>query len=100
MTRTFYDHVTIPDQPGSDSEGEAEPNEPSVPMRASVSVEVEDSRGDAVMIAPFGTSADGESNAEGSRFIKKRGTYLKDGPSVYKLIKPVLKAIKEAKARE
>jgi hypothetical protein len=31
---------------------------------------------------------------------KKRGTYMRDGPTPYKLIKPVLKAIKEAKARE
>jgi hypothetical protein len=30
----------------------------------------------------------------------KRGTYMKNGPTVYKLVKPVLKIIKETKARE
>nr|XP_019008138.1 uncharacterized protein I206_07306 [Kwoniella pini CBS 10737]OCF46919.1 hypothetical protein I206_07306 [Kwoniella pini CBS 10737] len=32
--------------------------------------------------------------------VRRRGAYMKDGPSVYKLIKPVLRAIKEAKARD
>ncbi|WVQ63277.1 uncharacterized protein L199_001428 [Kwoniella botswanensis] len=31
---------------------------------------------------------------------RRRGQYMKDGPSVYKLIKPVLRAIKEARAKD
>jgi len=31
---------------------------------------------------------------------RKRGSYMKDGPTVYKLIKPCMRAIKEAKTDE
>lgn len=43
-------------------------------------------------------SVEGDTPASGHK--RRRGAYMKDGPTVYKLIKPVLKAIKEAKARE
>ncbi len=104
MTRTFYSEVTNPDKAESDSE--AEVDEPSVPMRIETSGEGEgEGEGEDVDMeinagGPSATSADGESNVGGGRFIKKRGSYMKDGPTVYKLVKPVLKAIKEAKARE
>jgi hypothetical protein len=31
---------------------------------------------------------------------RKRGSYMKDGPTVYKLIKPILKSIQNTKSRE
>ena len=31
---------------------------------------------------------------------QKRGTYMREGPTVYKLLKPVMKAIKEAQSLE
>jgi hypothetical protein len=31
---------------------------------------------------------------------RKRGSYMKDGPTVYKLIKPCMRAIKDAKSDE
>jgi hypothetical protein len=31
---------------------------------------------------------------------KKRGTYMREGPTTYKLLKPVLKAIKDARSTE
>ena len=48
---------------------------------------------------PSNASADGEENTPGGRF-KKRGSYMKEGPTVYKLVKPIMKAIKDAQSRE
>ena len=31
---------------------------------------------------------------------QKRGTYMREGPTVYKLLKPVMKAIKDAQSLE
>lgn len=31
---------------------------------------------------------------------QKRGTYMREGPTVYKLLKPVIKAIKDAQSLE
>lgn len=47
---------------------------------------------------PSNQSIDGDS-LTGNRG-RKRGSYMKDGPTVYKLVKPLLKLIKEAKSRE
>ena len=69
-------------------------------MRFETSVEGDEGDVDVEQGGPSATSADGESNAAGGRTIRRRGTYMKDGPTVYKLIKPVLKAIKDAKSRE
>jgi hypothetical protein len=54
---------------------------------------------------PSGASADGgeaetTGTQPGSGRFRKRGSYMKDGPTVYKLVKPILKAIKEANSRE
>lgn len=92
MTRTFYTDMTTTDKVAeSDSENE----EPTVAVRAEMSVEPED----VDMGGPSTGSADGDSNT-GGRQPKRRGTYMKDGPTVYKLLKPVLKAIKETQAKE
>jgi len=48
---------------------------------------------------PSNASADGEEHALSGRF-KKRGSYMKEGPTVYKLVKPILKAIKDAQSKE
>jgi hypothetical protein len=61
--------------------------------------------GEAETGGPSGASADGgEGDAtgaqQGSGRFRKRGSYMKDGPTVYKLVKPILKAIKEASAKE
>jgi len=103
MTRTFYSNVTSPEDPESDSEPEVD--EPSVPMRPDTSGEGEemdlDLGNEVDMGGPSTESADGESNAGGvGKPPRKRGSYMKDGPTVYKLVKPVLKAIKEAKSLE
>ena len=102
MVRTFHLSVTHPDKKDTDSE--AEPDGSSVPMRVSVSGEAEEEGEDADVEVDRGgrsnASADGESNTDGRSMKKQRGTYMKDGPTVYKLVKPVLKVIKDAKARE
>lgn len=54
---------------------------------------------------PSGASADGGEGEgtpaqPGSGRFRKRGSYMKDGPTVYKLVKPILKAIKDANSRE
>lgn len=47
-----------------------------------------------------GTGATGGSFNGDSSSIRRRGTYMKDGPTVYKLVKPVLRAIRDARSRE
>lgn len=99
MTRVFYSTVTRPHAVSeSEGEGEAEDAEAEAgpPFdRAGTSADVGEE--DVDMGGPSAASADGDSVAGK---IKKRGSYMKDGPTVYKLIKPVLKTIKEAKSRE
>lgn len=100
MVRTFYTNITSPEtqEPDSEPEGEIEVKAEAPAMALDDSNEgmLDD---DVDMGGPSG-SADGESNAGGSRSARKRGTYMRDGPTVYKQVKPVIKSIKEAKARE
>jgi hypothetical protein len=65
---------------------------------ASASVE----REDVDMGGPSNASADGNDDTPGARGRAgvKRGSYMKDGPTVYKLVKPILKAIRETRSRE
>lgn len=86
VLRTFYANITNP--------GEAEPDsdhEEAAPPVQAESVERELSHG-----------ARGESETAdgGSGAIKKRGKYMSEGPTTYKLLKPVLKAIKDARSTE
>jgi hypothetical protein len=70
-------------------EQSAEPEQEDPPASAS-GVEAAGARGQSI---------DGDS-LPGSARRGKRGSYMKDGPTVYKLVKPLLKTIKEAKAKE
>jgi hypothetical protein len=45
-------------------------------------------------------SASHKDKVSGPGTGRKRGSYMKDGPTVYKLIKPCMRAIKEAKSDE
>ncbi|WVQ95513.1 hypothetical protein IAU59_002610 [Kwoniella sp. CBS 9459] len=116
MTRTYYASVTSPEKAKDDSESEGEHEQPSTSRRnttrsaepavpkeeddGDVDAEGEDDpEGDVDMEAT--PQADGEdAPASTGRAGRKRGSYMKDGPSVYKLIKPVLKSIKEAKSND
>jgi hypothetical protein len=42
----------------------------------------------------------GISEADAEARKQKRGTYMREGPTVYKLLKPVMKAIKDAQSLE
>ncbi|EIW69929.1 hypothetical protein TREMEDRAFT_68376 [Tremella mesenterica DSM 1558] len=105
MIRTFYSNTITPgqkDESDSDGEHDLEPKtEPgSVSMEAKPSG---DSRGDDEDGAgPSNHSAAGETASEAAirRENKRRGNYMREGPTVYKLVKPVFKAIREAKARD
>ena len=105
MTRVFYSSITSPDQKGeSDSEHEQETEVGHKDVKTeeprSVSMIPKDSEDDIDMGGPS-NSVDGDSSADpASRLGKKRGSYMKDGPTVYKLIKPVLKLIRDAKSKE
>lgn len=86
MTRLYYAEKTNPDKHGDDSESDAE-GEHHPTSRAGT-------------LQP---DADGSTHGEeGSQWSKrKKGPYaIKEGPTVYKLIKPVLKSVKEAKSNE
>ena len=113
MTKGFYGSATTAAKIESDSEHEDEPMEPQgasmsrdLSGRGDTSMEVDDGDAGGLGAGPSGTSVDGDSTAgagggSGStRRGLKRGSYMKDGPTVYKLVKPVLKIIKEAKAKE
>lgn len=52
------------------------------------------------MGGPSNVSMDGESQGPGGKAGKKRGSYMKDGPTVYKLVRPVLAAIMSARSKE
>lgn len=109
MTRTFYSQQTTPDKPDSDSDAEQE-GEPKVEPTPDVDEDGFDGYGDGDVDmsgagpseAGDGTDGHGDADSTGVRSSvpRKRGTYMKDGPTVYKLIKPVLKAIKEARSVE
>ncbi len=107
MTRTFYADATsrqtqMQEHPDSESEQEREPSTTFQRGTASQSVEVDAGPEEE----PEGEEEHGEETAPGSgvdlkgRRVRKRGSYMKDGPSVYKLIKPVVRAIKELKSSE
>ncbi|WWC72539.1 uncharacterized protein I206_106501 [Kwoniella pini CBS 10737] len=124
MTRVYYADVLNPDRvkEESDSEGEHDVGstshvQPTSATSVEVGAEVEgegDAEGEDEEV-----DAEGEVDPEGDiemeditttgntsgvptkiKRVRRRGAYMKDGPSVYKLIKPVLRAIKEAKARD
>ena len=93
--------VSAVKEEAEEEEDEEEPKEESAAPgdAADTSAEVEDvDMGEG----PSNASADGESTAgaTSSRLGKKRGGYMREGPTVYKLVKPVLKTIKEAKSKE
>jgi hypothetical protein len=102
LTRDYYAHVTSPDQAHSESEHEDEPVAASAAMIADTSNEIDGveagdwEEGEA---GPSNGSLDGASNADGTK-RRRRGAATKEGPTVYRLIKPVMKAIREAKAKE
>ncbi|KAK8850478.1 hypothetical protein IAR55_004396 [Kwoniella newhampshirensis] len=80
--------------PGADEEADAEGEDVDVDM---------DAEGEVDMARPSTASVDGDESGAGGGLgkpVRKRGSYMRDGPTVYKLIKPVLRAIKEAKARD
>ena len=61
-------------------------------MAQSVDPEDEDTGGPSSM--------NGDSVGLSSAKNARRGAYMKDGPTVYKLVKPVLKSIRDARSRE
>ncbi|KAL1410050.1 hypothetical protein Q8F55_004052 [Vanrija albida] len=85
VTRTFYSRETS-QQEDTDSEDDDAPTT---------------SRGitaDAASPAPATAGPSTPADDGSGRTGKKRGSYMKDGPTVYKLIKPCMRAIKEAKS--
>ncbi|WWD20660.1 hypothetical protein CI109_105136 [Kwoniella shandongensis] len=74
-----------------------------VDAEGEIDVEV-DADGDVDMARPSTASVDGDepptTGGGHEKRARKRGSYMRDGPTVYKLIKPVLKAVREAKARD
>lgn len=100
VVRTFYADITNPGEAEPDSDHEeltssVPPNADgaaTTAAQADVSMDVDEEHD------PRGVSEgmDGESGMS----KKKRGGYMREGPTVYKLIKPVLKSIKEAKSLE
>ena len=98
MTRTFYIEATSPNKAESDSEPEA--REPSLLLHAEGSGVGEEMDVQVDKRLPSPASANGGSNTENARFTPRRGIYTKGGPTVYKLVKPVLRAIKEARSRQ
>ncbi|ORX41076.1 Bromodomain-containing protein [Kockovaella imperatae] len=118
MTKAFQASATASSAKiESESEAEAEPEpeeeEEAPPMdrevsrdsgMADTSMEVDEGDVGGQEGGPSNASMDGESQTGGAgssgRKGIKRGAYMKDGPTVYKLVKPVLRMIKEAKARD
>lgn len=89
--RTYYANITNPGEaePDSDHEDGAGAGESSVPPDVQMEVDGgRDGRG-------ISESMDTEAAAQ-----RKKGGYMREGPTVYKLIKPVLKSIKDAKSLE
>lgn len=88
MTRLYYAEKTNPGKHGDESESDAEGEHHHALMAGTVHEP---------------DAADGRTHGEeGSQWSKrKKGPYaIKEGPTVYKLIKPVLKSVKEAKSNE
>jgi hypothetical protein len=78
--------------PGGD-EQDSEHDEPTVPMpnQGDTSMDIDGERDGSRGISE---------TAEESARRQKRGTYMREGPTVYKLLKPVMKAIKDAQSLE
>lgn len=114
MTRTFYLKITNPGEEQHDSEDEAPPaarargvsstgnRRESTTHRATSA-----SAGAAGQsMEPDDDDEDDDGNEGGGHGGPrqgpgiKRGSYMKNGPTTYKLVKPVMKIIKETKARE
>lgn len=125
MTRTFYAKQVNPEAEHADSDDDAPPpparhdsggahvgavghtsggprgssaRRASSALAPTQSVEPDDDV-DMDAAGPSG-SVDGDSGSARGGGIIKRGSYMKNGPTVYKLVKPVFKNIKEAKAKE
>nr|XP_018259645.1 uncharacterized protein I303_07713 [Kwoniella dejecticola CBS 10117]OBR81803.1 hypothetical protein I303_07713 [Kwoniella dejecticola CBS 10117] len=88
MTRVYYANVLNPDR-GEDEDADADADGEVDPEG---DIEMEDNT--------TATNAPGAPPKSATKRTRRRGAYMKDGPSLYKLIKPALKAIKEAKARD
>lgn len=115
LVRNFYTDSTNPQKAESDSEPEEEPTA-EVVMEEEMGEDGDadgDADGDGEGEGEGDAEAEVEMDANGAgpsdpgltrggrvRRMRRRGGYMKDGPTVYKLVKPVLKAIKDAKARE
>lgn len=104
VTRTFYNNHTA-DHDGSESEAEEEheptPQRKAPPSRAAasrVSTEAPSPAGPSTPMSETPVSTPRAHGGPGTG--KKRGSYMKDGPTVYKLIKPCMRAIKEARSDE
>lgn len=91
MTRTFYENIINPGEADPDSEHD----EPTVPMpnQGDISMEAGGERDGTRGISEIGDS-------ESVAVKRQRKGYVRDGPTVYKLVKPVMKAIKEAHSLE
>lgn len=101
VTRDFYSSHTT-DHDGSESEAE-EPPQPTPqrkvpPTRTAVSTEAPSPAGPSTPMSETASSTPRPHGGPGTG--KKRGSYMKDGPTVYKLIKPCMRAIKEARSDE
>lgn len=100
VTRTFYDNHTA-DRDGSDSDGEEQeptPQRKAPPSRTAASTEAPSPAGPSTPMSETPASTPRPHGGPGTG--KKRGSYMKDGPTVYKLIKPCMRAIKEARSDE
>jgi hypothetical protein len=75
--------------PGED-EQDSEHDEPTVPIQDSMAMDIDERDGSR------GISETGDAEAR----KQKRGTYMREGPTVYKLLKPVMKSIKDAQSLE
>ena len=119
MTRDFYAKITNPDEEQHNSDDDAPPPAPARAASHTATGVPGDAAGSAsgyrrASTTHRGSSAVGQSvepddeedgqgvdeNGQPSAGGIKRGTYMKNGPTVYKLVKPVLKIIKETKAKE
>ncbi|WRT70655.1 uncharacterized protein IL334_007653 [Kwoniella shivajii] len=127
MTRVYYSNIANPGKKDeSDSEGEHDSRSLSrgITMQPTISAEGYDDdqdaegevdpegegegEGDIEMGEPLSTNVDGTASGNENLTLaglprkrqRRKGAYMKDGPSVYKLIKPVLRAIKETRAKD
>lgn len=102
VTRDFHKlHAASDDD--SDSDRGAPPTQPlpavtPAPVRTATSVSAAGSPSTAGPSTPAGDQMFPKPSGPGTG--KKRGSYMKDGPTVYKLIKPCMRDIKAAKSDE